>query len=133
MASEKRIHNVNLVVAWGSASEQTAYINVPFYCSKVVIKPVIYNFTDAGAAPAPYRFYRITTNMIRDNIGDATIGVVLPSVYSTGGMPLLAGFTYMFDAPKTITGSFKFNSMQLNGTAATLAADSLICMEFYEA
>lgn len=132
MASEKRIHNVNLVVAWGATSEQTAPINVPFPCSKVVIKPVIYNFTDAGAAPNPYRFYRITTNMIRDNIGDATIGVVLPSVYSTGGMPL-AGFTYMFDAPKTITGSFKFNSMQLNGTAATLAADSLICMEFYEA
>lgn len=129
--AEKRIYNVNLVVAWGATSEQTAPINVPFPCSKVVIKPIVYNFTDAGAAPTPYRFYRITSNLVSDNIGDATIGVVLPSVYSTGGMPL-AGFVYMF-SPRMISGSFKFNSMQLNGTAATLAADSFICMEFYEA
>lgn len=134
MASEKRMHNVNLLVAWGGTDTKNLNVSVPFPCRKVVIKPIIYNFTDNGGAPAPYIHARITCNMLSDNNGAATIGIILPKVYSTGGMPI-AGFSYMFDSPTIVNGFYNFRAVALNGaTLVTLPAnDSLICMEFYEA
>jgi len=133
--AEKRIYNVNLLLHWNTNSSITKNINVPFPCRKVVIKPVIHNFTDngAGGGPTPYEFIRITSNLVSDNLGEGTVGVILPIVYSTGGNHSLSGFTYMFDSPRIVSGSFRFNSMQLDGTADPLAYDSFICMEFYEA
>lgn len=132
--SEKRIYNVNLIVAWGGNASVNEFISVPFPCRKVIIKPAIYNFKDAGGAPNPYVHARITCSMLSDNNGNATIGIILPQVYSTGGMPI-AGFTYMFDSPTVVNSNYIFNAIALDGSALGTAPanDSLICMEFYEA
>ena len=130
--SEKRIYNVNLLLHWNTVSTLKQNIMVPFPCRKVVIKPVIHDYTDNGAAPNPYEHARITCSMVSDNNGDATFGVILPVVWSSGAAPI-AGFTYMFDSPKMINSSYTFNAILLDGTAIVLATDSFMMMEFYEA
>lgn len=133
MASEKRIYNVNILLNWSGNDQLTKFISVPFPCSKIAIKPIIHNSTDTGAAGStPYLHTKITSDLVTDNSGNGVVGIILPIVYSTGGMPL-AGFTYMFDSPKIINGMYVFNSYYITGAARQLAYDSFICMEFYEA
>lgn len=133
MAAEKRIHNVNLLLNWGGAATKSLFISVPFPCSKVIIKPVIHNFTDSGVGgSAPYEHTKITSSLISDNNGDGVVGIILPIVYSTGGMPI-AGFKYTFDGPRIINGNYTFNSYYITGAVRQLAYASFICMEFYEA
>lgn len=126
-----RLYNVNLLLHWNTASQLSKSISVPFPCKRVVIKPIIYDYADAGAAPNPYEHVRITCDLLSDNNGDATIGIILPVVWSTGAGPL-AGFTYTFDNHKIINGIYTFKSVTLDGTAAALASDAFVCMEFYD-